>query len=356
MRRGKKRFLRKRPLRPAVFLLKLLTPLFDLVIRLLSPILALFVRQMSRTGAGTGACLFLGCLPLPVHFYSPVPDLGDLERRGAWDRKSALAGISFREEEQLALLETLGREFGQECAWPAASKIPGVYSYGGGGFSFGCAAGVHCLARKFKPRRFVEIGSGNSSLVINEALAKNARETGEKALYTIIDPYPREKFIGHLSELTELREQKAETVDAGFFHALGENDFLFIDSSHTVRTGGDVNFLLLEVVPALAPGVLVHCHDILLPYEYPKVYATNPRFRVFWTEQYLLQALLSGNRHLEILLAMCYLMRNFRDKVETAFPAFRYDPANDRNISSSFWFRKTSDENNPGQPSQSLPA
>jgi hypothetical protein len=82
-------------------------------------------------------------------------------------------------------------------------------------------------------------------------------------------------------------------MDLAFLEELKENDILFIDSGHTVRTRSDVNFLILEVLPRLAPGAIVHFHDIPLPFEYQKVYFTNPTFRVFWTEAYLLQSFLA---------------------------------------------------------------
>ena len=76
------------------------------------------VREMAETGEGTDACLELGCLPMLVNFYSPVPDINDLEKRNVWNRRSELSGIDFRKEEQLTLLTDLGRLFGNECRWP----------------------------------------------------------------------------------------------------------------------------------------------------------------------------------------------------------------------------------------------
>ncbi len=80
-------------------------------VRFLAPIISV----MARTGMGTDACLRWKCLPLPVHFYSPIPDLADLEKRPIWDRCNELAGIDLRPDAQIALLEELGRRFGLEC-------------------------------------------------------------------------------------------------------------------------------------------------------------------------------------------------------------------------------------------------
>ena len=132
--------------------------------------------------------------------------------------------------------------------------------------------------------------------------------------------------------------ERVELLDPQFFDRLERNDVLFIDSSHTVRIGGDVNFLILDVLPRLAPGVLVHFHDIGMPYEYPKTYATNPSFRMLWTEAYLLQAFLACNDSHDVLLAMAYLMVERSAEFRAAFPA--YDPARHASISGSFWIAR----------------
>ena len=146
----------------------------------------------------------------------------------------------------------------------------------------------------------IEVGSGNSSLVISSAIRLNEEvDSQTRCEYTIIDPYPGKVISGGVPEVTRLIKDRVEIMDIRFFDQLKENDVLFIDSSHTVRIGGDVNFIILDVLPRLAPGVIVHFHDISLPYDYSKVYFTNPIFRVFWMESYLLQAFLSQTTSLK---------------------------------------------------------
>jgi hypothetical protein len=82
-----------------------------------------------------------------------------------------------------------------------------------------------------------------------------------------------------------------EDIDVEFFSQLDSGDLLFIDSSHTVKIGGDVNYLFLEVLPRLKPGVIVHVHDIFLLFDYRRDWVTE-EFR-FWTEQYFLHAFLT---------------------------------------------------------------
>jgi len=311
----------------------------DFAARIFSPILTPIITYMAKTGVGTDDCLRWGSLPMPVHFYSPVPDLGDLEKREVWDHKSALVGLDFHPEAQIQFLQRLGKQFGLECNWPPDPQVdPDQFYTENGTFSYGCAATTHCILRRFKPCHVIEIGSGNSTLVISRALSLNSKDSLEPIEYTAVDPFPRSIVEKGLSGLTRIIKEQVERLEIGFFDRLAENDVLFVDSSHTVRIGGDVNYIILDVLPRLAPGVIVHFHDIGLPYEYPKVYSTNPRFRVFWTEAYLLQAFLSFNSQFEILLAMNYLMTEHLEEFRGAFPL--YDPLRHRASSGSFWIRR----------------
>lgn len=310
----------------------------DTVIEEAGPRLAPIVVRMAGTGAGTNACLAKGALPMPVHFYSPVPDIADLDRRNVWDQRSALAGVAFNAEGQLEWLRRFGTEYGAECRWPRTRQNGTVFWTGNCSFSFGCAALTHCVIRHFKPRRVVEVGSGFSSRVIAEALRAN-KVDGVAGDYVIVDPYPGEMVNGIYEGRARLIKAKVEESDPTLFGALGDGDVLFIDSSHMVKIGGDVNFLVLDVLPRLAKGVVVHFHDIPLPWPYGRVYATNPAFRVFWTEAYLLQAFLACNRDFEVLSAVNYLMVDRKDAFRKAFP--HYDPSVDPETSGSFWIRRT---------------
>jgi hypothetical protein len=299
---------------------------------------------MATTGHGTNECLALDCLPMNVHYYSPVPDIRDLEKRQVWEKKSELSGIDFHPEEQLAMLEQLGREFGSECDWPlAAPADPTQFYLKNNSFSYGCASALHTLTRHFKPRHFIEVGSGNSSRVISKALAMNRDDDPVYVPeYIVVDPYPNEMVLSQLASVTRISKEKVECVDPKLFEILEENDILFVDSGHTVRTGSDVNFIILDILPRLRPGVIIHFHDINLPYDYQKVYFTNPQFRMFWTEAYLLQAFLAFNQNFEILLAMNYLQTDHMNAFCKAFPLFNLEDnwAN----SGSFWIRRISSE------------
>ncbi len=166
----------------------------------------------------------------------------------------------------------------------------------------------------------------------------NGAEDPEGAAnYAIVDPYPKEHVRRGLPCVTQLIDERVELFDPSFFEELAANDVLFVDSGHTVRIGGDINYWILDVLPRLAPGVIVHFHDIMLPAECPKIYATNPHSRAFWTEAHLLQVFLCHNSRFEVLLTMAYFNANRSEDLLTAFPL--WDPAKHRAFSGSFWIR-----------------
>ncbi len=135
-------------------------------------------------------------------------------------------------------------------------------------------------------------------------------------------------------ESITLIEKKVEEVDLSFFQQLHENDILFIDSSHVVKSGGDVNFLYLQILPNLNPGVVVHIHDIALPYEYFKRFIIDNNW--FFTEQYLLQAFLIGNRDFEILWGSKFMSKKHTTDVGRVFRSSN----GGKYTGSSFWIRR----------------
>jgi predicted O-methyltransferase YrrM len=282
---------------------------------------------VARRGIGTEHCLARGFLPVPLHYYQPVFDPATIPET-VWTRKHDLPGIRYDPDGQLALLDELGR-FGPECSWPEHATS-GYYAQNG---SFGYSSGalLHSMVRHLAPERVIEVGAGMSTLIIADALERNGR-----GVLTTIDPNPREQ-VADLLERREVISEYVERLPLGTFDALRAGDLLFIDSSHVVRTGGDVNHLYLDVLPRLAPGVVVHIHDIQLPYEYSRSYSERTHgARTFWTEQYLLQAFLTQNPSWEVLLAGHHLQRDFADRFQSAFPNWRPDA---HRATTSFYIR-----------------
>ncbi|MSO89073.1 MAG: class I SAM-dependent methyltransferase [Rhodospirillaceae bacterium] len=124
------------------------------------------------------------------------------------------------------------------------------------------AALAYSFVREFMPRRIVEIGSGHST----RFMARAIRDQGLSTRLTAIDPAPRAQLEGLK---IEHRHVPVQTLGVEPFAALAAGDFVFIDSSHVLMPGTDVDFLLNIVLPMLPAGVLVHFHDIFLPNAYP---------------------------------------------------------------------------------------
>ena len=259
----------------------------------------------------------------PVHFYEPIPDTQSLPET-LWSQPSELVGIDMNESIQLDLLRNHFSKFRGEYETVSAEPPAGqLWPFRGTDVLV-----AYCMVRHFQPRRIIEVGSGFSSLVLGQAAAKNKTSS-----LICIDPFPGELLRnGSIPALQSLIETKVQDLDVEFFSQLDPGDILFIDSSHAVKIGGDVNYLFLEVLPRLNPGVIVHVHDIFLPFEYRRHWVLN-EFR-FWTEQYLLQAFLTFNSEFEVLLANYYLSRYHKEHLRAAFPDLP------RWIGGSFWMRR----------------
>jgi methyltransferase family protein len=260
----------------------------------------------------------------PVHFYEPIPDTQSLPET-LWSQPSELVGIDMSDAKQLDLLRNQFPKFRSEYENISAEPAPGeVWP-----FSRTDVLVAYCMVRHFQPRRIIEVGSGFSSVVLGQAAAKN-----KSSALICIDPFPHEvvRDTNRIPVLQSLIEKKVQDVDLEFFSQLASDDILFIDSSHTVKAGGDVNHLFLEILPRLKPGVIVHVHDIFFPFDYRRDWMLE-EFR-FWTEQYLLQAFLIFNPEFEVLIANSYLNHYYAPDLKAVFPNLR------RWIGGSFWMQR----------------
>jgi hypothetical protein len=186
-------------------------------------------------------------------------------------------------------------------------------------FCGGDADILYSLVRKLQPRTVIEIGSGYSTLVVEHALRKNEGD-GKSCKHICIEPYE----MGWLESTgVEVLRSPVENIAADVFESLAPDDLLFIDSSHVVRAGGDVNYLILELLPTLAPGVIVHFHDIFSPNDYPRQWTDEKA--LIWAEQYLLEAFLSGNHDWEIVLAANFLCHSNRKRLSDRLPLMEAD-------------------------------
>lgn len=277
---------------------------------------------------------------VPNHFYSPIPDTRALgERAPLWSRESPLEGVDLNEPGQLEMLDRFG-DFQSEYDFPLErTGDPAEYFIRNGGFGFVSATVLHGMIRHFKPRRIIEVGSGSSTLVSARALRMNRNEGSDGAL-TAIEPYPAPVLERGFDGLTRLVREKVEDVGVERFDELDDGDILFIDSSHVIRTGGDVNHLYLDVLPRLRRGVVVHIHDIFFPMDYPRDWVIENRR--FWTEQYGLQMFLAFNSAFRVLWCGSFMYLRHRDALARAFPPPAGLGTGRDYFSSSFWMQRVS--------------
>ena len=293
----------------------------------------------------------IGITVSPNHYYWPVPDFRELEAR-KWPAEEAPVGFDLAVDRQLDFLQTVVPQYQSEWASDSAPFFSVGYNYSNGFFETVDAEIAYCLVRHYKPRRIVEVGGGYSSRVMAAALDLNLKQDGVRGELITIDPFPDRFPKNALSDRVHLIPQTIQNVDLDVFLSLQSGDFLFLDSSHVVGIGSDVVREYLEIVPRVAAGVLIHAHDIFIPSDYPREAVLHNL--AFWSEQYLLQALLMFNPKFEVLWGSSCMQSRATDALESAFPQWQHSYRNmppkkrrflptrdgDHTWPSSFWMRK----------------
>jgi hypothetical protein len=254
----------------------------------------------------------------PGHFYSPVVDPIRMREREdkIWSERALPLAIDFSVQQQLRLLDDLKPHI-NTIDYPKSKPVTETtYFYDNDQFPVLDAEFLHLALMHFKPKRVIEVGSGFSSLITARVNSEYLEHSVE---FVCVEPYPREFLKRGFSGLSNLVQSKVEDLDLSFFEILGENDILFIDSSHVSKTDSDVNYLFFEVLPRLKKGVFLHIHDIFLPDEYPKVWVEQGRG---WNEQYLLHAFLQYNQAWKVVWASHFMGTRYRSDVQKVFPKY----------------------------------
>lgn len=267
-------------------------------------------------------------------FYSPIPPIHELPP-DTWTRRTSMPGVRVDADAQLALLAELRDAYGDEWdALPEQVDDPGRFQLRNMTFESVDAEIAYGIVRRAAPGRVVEIGSGWSTLLLLEALDRNAA-AGRPGTVTACEPFPSGALrLAAERGRVELRVEPVQAVPLDVFEALGDGDVLFVDSSHVCRIGSDVQYEFLEVLPRLAPGVLVHVHDIFLPHEYPRSWVEAEKR--FWNEQYVLQAFLAFNDGFDVVWMSAWMQAFHPDELDAAVRSF--DPAAHR--PGSVWLRR----------------
>lgn len=270
------------------------------------------------------------------NYYAPVPEESDL----AYEARSELVGLELDAGRSFALLDSAIAPYRPELAdVPVDAPVPGQPFYLLNGLFMAIDAQVYYgLVRHLKPARIVEIGSGFSTLVALRAVERNVAEGKRATEVLCVEPYPMEELSRAAGDRLRLVAKPVQAVPMDVFTSLGEGDVLFIDSTHVLKSGGDVWYEYCEILPRLAPGVWVHVHDISLPAPYPRAYH---RLRRYWNEQYVLQAYLTHNSRVEIVWPGNWLMHRDPARMTAAFSP-EYGRMRERfpaSEPSSLWFR-----------------
>jgi hypothetical protein len=188
---------------------------------------------------------------------------------------------------------------------------------GASGFGQVEAEFLFCFVARHRPQRIIQVGAGVSTAVLLHA----AKTFDYHPAITCIDPFPT-MYLRESSEKGEISliQKRCQDIDLSVFAELGPGDLLFIDSTHTVKVGSEVNILILEVLPQLSPGCYAHFHDIYFPYDYPCALFKIP---FFWNESVLLQAFLTGNARYSIAASLSMLHHAKPQALQMLLPNYR---------------------------------
>jgi len=298
----------------------------------LSAGLFLVIRKLGMKRMVWSKKIFMkvGIFPVRDHYYEPLFNPKHLRKSLRENR--TLFAVDFNTEEQLGILKKF--RYNEELIRIPTKKTGKTeFYYRNNSFGLGDSEYLYNMIRFFKPKKIIEIGCGNSTLMAAGAIEQNKNENQNYHCEQIcIEPYE----MSWLEKLDlEVIRKKVENVDKQIFSNLEANDILFIDSSHMVRPQGDVLFEYLEVLPILNRGVLVHIHDIYTPKDYLDEWVLGDI--KLWNEQYFLEAFLSFNSEYKIIGALNYLKHNYVKELSAKCPIFANNTSEEP---CSFWMVK----------------
>ena len=279
----------------------------------------------------------------PGHYYSPIVQPAHLSGQGAPDQRAqdGLGELPVEYGPMETLFDRLVRANGAH-AFPVTPHPDFRYYSDNDMYGPGDAIVLAAMLRHFRPRRWIEVGSGFSSAALLDTLD---REAGLQTHVTFIEPNS-ERLDALLRDSDHARvtvmRVGVQAVPLSVFDQLAAGDVLFLDTTHVSKTGSDVNHEFFQVFPRLAPGVIIHLHDIFSGFEYPDdwIYRENRS----WNEQYLLRAFLMFNSAFEVLYANDGFARTRPDLVRARCPAMLANPGG------GFWMRKREAGQHLGSP------
>ena len=238
---------------------------------------------------------------LPCHFYSEIPNIRELKSNDHWKKPYSLIGVSgadildqFKFVEEICENNITDRK---KSIYKQACEKSKEIGYGPIESDF-----LHCFIHNKRPKKIIQVGCGVSTAVMLDA----AERSGYSPEIVCIEPHPSDFLLSSAeSKKIVLIQEKAQMVAIEVLTDLKGDGFLFIDSTHTVKAGSEVNKLVLEVLPRLNKDNYVHFHDIYFPYDYPRKILTTELF--FSNETALLHSFLANNFKYELKAALSML-------------------------------------------------
>lgn len=253
----------------------------------------------------------IGVFPIRDHYYEPSFKNEYSQKKNTKER--FLPGINLHEKEQLKFLKNL--VFKDEFINFVEKENFDLYNKS---FLPGDSDLLFQYIRNLKPKKIIEIGSGNSTIIANHALSLNKQKNDIISSHVCIEPF-EQPWLDSFEGIKIIRK-KVECIqsEVDWRNDLVSGDLLFIDSSHVIRPDGDVLFEYLEILPQLNNGVHVHIHDIFTPRDYLINWLSKDI--KFWNEQYLLEALISNSDRYRIVASLNWLKHNYYDELKEVCP------------------------------------
>ena len=267
-----------------------------------------------------------------ARFLAPTISNPRINQVRQMDVPRLLPEIDLGVERQLAFLDKIKEAIGAEILFPEQRTDDFRYYFENTQYGYNDAIMLHGILRLLRPKRLIEVGSGFSSALVMDT---NDRYLDGSLSCTFIEPYT-ERLDAILRDSDRQRykilQSKVQDVDPAVFASLAASDVLFIDSSHVVKYGSDLEYLLRVVLPLLAPGVFIHFHDIFYPFEYPEPWIRGGHF---WNECYMLRAFMANNVSYRIELFTDYIAHFYRDNLGAVSPLCL------KNTGANLWLSKT---------------
>lgn len=251
------------------------------------------------------------------HYYSPVPNPQKINLDTIVDIKGLEQSIDLNIAQQFGFIKNLPQLLEGYRFYKKKNKEARYY-YDNPYYNLTDALGLFLVMNSVKPKQIIEIGSGFSS-----SLMLDIKEAGIPDIkLTFVDPNPDRLYTILKKEdysSVKIITKPVQQTDLAMYKSLNRGDVLFVDSSHVSKYGSDLNFILFSIVPRLKPGVLLHFHDIVYPFEYPMDWIKQG---IFWNEAYLLRAFLMYNKFFTIKLFNSLIARKYSTWFKENLPGF----------------------------------